>query len=317
MSVIATEEILKDLKKVGILATRVTHFDHGSSRSTYKIEAGGNKLVLKLFDPAHHKSLQDEITLLYEVTKYYDSVHPPLQKKPIPVARRLACIYPFFDGHLFSKAKIKEKHFEFGKVVAEFDSALKHLPVNKNPTLSKNLLALPSPKCTSASLGRLTENAARLFNKEIALTDLNLIRQQYIHKDLHFDNVLYRSTSKKHLIIDTGGISIQFLPREIAVPIGNELLDSSGNFSPHNVRELVRGYSVTTRLTDNERKLIPLFIIQKKLGEIEHLCKQVLLANRDTETTELMKKYLTLSRESLTYVVKEYGRLRAFFAELK
>lgn len=200
-------------------------------------------------------------------------------------------------------------------IVAELDIALQKLPSNliiSNP----NLLNLPPRAYPSKPLNQLAINATKLFTKKILTIDFNLIRKQFIHKDLHFLNVIYNVTNEKYLVIDTSGISINFLPREIAVSIGNILLDSYGNLSKNNVINLLRGYNSIIKLNDTERKVIPLFIIQKKLGEIEYLYKQLRLANSNRQGIEIIKKYISSSVRTLTYVVKEYDNLVNFFSEI-
>ncbi len=147
------------------------------------------------------------------------------------------------------------------------------------------------------------------------VNNFNLIRTQYIHKDLHFFNVVYNTINKKYLIIDTNGLSVHFLPREIAVSIGNTLLDSHGDFSKNNIKNLIRGYDSIMKLNNSERKVIPLFIIQKKLGEIKYLYKQLQLANYSNQNNKIIKKYISLSIKTLNYLVNEYDNLVNFFSK--
>jgi len=310
------KQILDDLTRVGIFATHAVPFGDGSSQSIYKIKTNTGNLTLKLFTLSNYKRVQYEITLLYKIAKYHKFTILPIHKKPIMVCGGPAYIYKFFEGKIYSDVLIKKKYYKFGVIIAELDIALQRLPLGPIIISNSDLLNLPPQTYPNKTLNQLVVNATKLFTKEVLTTNFNLIHKQYIHKDLHFFNIIYNVMKEKYLIIDTSGISINFLPREISVSVGNILLDSHGNISKNNVINLLRGYDSIMKLNKIEKRAIPLFIIQKKLGEIEYLHKQLQLANFTKQGTEIIKKYTSLSVRTLNYVVKEYDSLVNFFSEI-
>lgn len=311
---LSKKQISDELSKINIHLDQIESFNEGTSKSTYKIKTKKDIIILKLFSNSDYNTIKDKINLLHKISKHYKDTLLPINSEPLIIHGITSYIYKYFSGESFSKIRIKNKSFEFGKIVAGFDVALQKIPLNQNMVSNADLLYIPGQKYSDLGISELTNMAIGMFKTEISNIDLRKIRKQYIHKDLHYHNVVYNPSSKEHLIVDMDGISIQYLPREIAVSIGNLLLDPSDNFSKINILDLMQGYNSILALNDEEKKSIPLFIIQKKLGEIDYLHTQLSEINKENiEEIKSIKKYIELSQKALKYTLENYNILVDFF----
>jgi Ser/Thr protein kinase RdoA (MazF antagonist) len=311
---LSKKQISDELSKINIHLNQIESFSEGTSKSTYKIKTKEDTMILKLFSNSDYNTIKDKINLLHKISKHYKHVVLPTNCEPLIIQGVPSYIYKYFNGEIFSKIKIKNKSFEFGKIVAEFDIALQKIPLNQSVVSDADLLFLPNQKYSDLEISKLTNMAIGMFKTEISNIDLSKIRKQYIHKDLHYHNVVYNPANREHLIVDMDGISVQYLPREIAVSIGNLLLNPSNNFSKINVLNLMQGYSSILALNDEEKKSIPLFIIQKKLGEIDYLHTQLSEINKENiEEIKSINNYIELSQKALKYTLENYDILVDFF----
>jgi|SRR3989344_512106 len=306
-------QIALGLTQVDIVTKKISLFHNNISETIYKIDAQQENLVLKVFSPSDYNTIQKEILLLQKLSRYYHSVITPKHKSPIMIGRNPSYIYRYFQGKRFSEIAIPDKYFTFGTIVAEFDVALKKLYETSNEKQPKNPFWIPKRRYPNLRLTHLTSYAVNLFEREIRSTDFKKIRAQYVHKDLHFYNVIYNKSKRSHCIIDTNGISVQYLPREISVCVGNVLTDSFNRFSKKRVTDIMRGYSTLIKLSKAEKKAIPLFIIQKKLGEIDYLYKQLKLRKNNVK---VIKKHIHLSQKVLSYTTNRYDDLVDFFSNI-
>ena len=306
-------QIALGLAQVGIATKKVSLFHNNISETVYKIDTQQENLVLKIFSPSDYDTEQKEMLLLQRLSRYYHSVITPRHKSPIMIDKNPSYIYRYFQGKRFSEITIPDKYFTFGTIVAELDVALKKLYETSNEKQPKDPFWIPKRKYPNLRLTHLTSHAIDFFERKIRSTDFKKIRSQYIHKDLHFYNVIYNKSNRSHLIIDTSGISVQYLPREISVCVGNVLVDSSNRFSKKRVADIMRGYSTSIKLNEVEKKIIPLFIIQKKLGEIDYLYKQLKLRK---ENIKIIKKHIYLSQQVLRYTIDKYDNLVDFFSNI-
>ena len=313
---ITEKQIFNELSKANIYPEKMESFNEGTSRSTYKIKTEKDTFVLKLFNDANYNEIKDKITLLQKLSVHYGNILLPINHEPVMINGTPSYIYKYFEGECFSKISIKNKCFKFGKIVAELDIALQKISADLSSFSETKLLYLPKQKYSDMNINKLTNTTIKIFNNKLSHIDFDRIRKQYVHKDLHYYNVVYDPKNKNHLIVDTDGISIQYLPREIAVSVGNILLDSSNNFSEKKVAKLMSGYSTLIKLSDGEKKTVPLFIIQKKLGEIDYLYKQLTLTNKENvQDIENINKFILLSQNALEYTANNYDSLVSFFSK--
>jgi len=248
---ITEKQIFNELSKINIYPDKIEPFNEGTSRSTYKVKTEKNTFVLKLFHDSNYNEIQDKITLLQKISSHYSNVILPTNNKPMIINEIPSYIYKYFEGQCFSEISIENKCFEFGKIVAELDTALQKISTELSTISDTSLLYLPEQKFSDLNINKLSGTAIKIFNDNLSNIDFNKIRKQYIHKDLHYYNVIHNPTNKNYLIIDTDGLSVQYLPREIAVSVGNLLLDSSNVFSEKEVTALMNGYEETVRICKN------------------------------------------------------------------
>lgn len=307
------KQIADGLGKANIYPTKITFFNNSSSQSIYKINTKKETFVLKIFRSSYYDELQKEIALLRKLAPHFNNILLPIHTDPIMINKRPAYVYRFFNGRRFSDIIINRKYFIFGKIVAELDVALQRLPADFKDISNNNLCLVPRRIYQNSRLNNLANQAIKLFDEEIKKINFDKIRKQYIHKDLHFFNVIYNVKNKDYLIIDTNGLSIQYLPREIAVSAGNILVRYPDSIVKKDIKDLLAGYNSLIKLNGKEKESIPLFMIQKKLGEIDYLHGQL---GRYQYNTRIIQRYLNLSQKTLEYIVKEYDSLVNFFKQL-
>ncbi|HED37509.1 MAG TPA: hypothetical protein ENI76_04590, partial [Ignavibacteria bacterium] len=116
---ITEKQIFNELSKANIYPEKMESFNEGTSKSTYKIKTKKDTFVLKLFNDANYNDIKDKITLLRKLSIHYGNILLPINHKPVMINGTPSYIYKYFEGECFSKISIKNKCFEFGKIVAE------------------------------------------------------------------------------------------------------------------------------------------------------------------------------------------------------
>ncbi len=301
------------LLSLGIPVNNAHLFKDGTLQSTYKIKSEKGLFVVKLFNKDREKFIKQEITRLREIHQYSDLTIYPLHRYPLWIGNKIAYYYKFFNGKKLSVSKTSNVHYKFGKLAGLFDLVLQKLVYNKREFSFNKILesCINNISVNNYSTGTAEwiRKGQELFKQEFNHKDFSRIRIQFIHKDLHFDNVLYNKTLDRYFIIDTGGLSLQFLPRELAVIIGKEFV-GKGNKIRHNViHGLLRGYNEFVKFSKIEAESIPLFIIEKKIGELIFLNQQY---KNNNISKKIFDKYQRLSLRNLKVAVNHYEELVKF-----
>lgn len=309
-----TNNIKNVLSSLGIQVKEVKHFEYGTSQSTYKIKSGSEFFVIKLFNKDRERFIEQEISHLRQIRRYSNLTIFPLNKKALLAGPKVAYYYKFFDGDRMSGLKIDEIYYKFGKLAAHFDLILQNLPYNKEDFSSHNFLncnTLIENKNLAngydTKIANLIKKGQELLKEEFSNKDFSQIRTQFIHKDLHFDNILYNKQLDQYFIIDTAGLSVQFLPKELAVIIGKEFVTIDNKINHRIIHDLLRGYNEFIKFNKIEMESIPLFIIEKKIGELVFLYCQY---ENNNISEKMFNKYSNLSLRNLQVAVNKYKELR-------
>lgn len=313
--IIFNDKIRRDFAGYEIKVSRLWRLSSSSSLSTYKVNTSRGVYILKAFGSSQFDDIEKQVQILHQVAKYYHSIITPTHPHALLVGGYPAYMYRFFCGKRYSQISIKDKYFIFGRIVAELDTALMNLPVKKYITNQPLISSKSLSEITNISFKHLMHRSSKLFSQEKLRLQLSKIRHQYIHKDLHFFNLLYNTVTNKYLVIDTGGMSIQPITRELAVPIGNVILNSMGRVNLRHAKDVQRGYETLVPLTPVEKRSIPIFIIQKKIGEISYINAQLAKQGKNKRFRKIISSYKLQSKRVLSYVLREYSYLVDFFSE--
>lgn len=310
------ENIKIELLKYGIEVFDVQLFKDGTLRSTYKIKSRTEEYVVKLYDFENEEKIQEEISCLRKIRHKSGRVTIyPLNEKVIKFGNMVGYYYDFFNGKKISDYHLENIHYRFGQLAGNLDMLLSELSFKESGHTTLFLLAqLSAAKqnlemICNERIKSLINKGFVLIDKEIKNLDFSKIRRQFIHKDLHFDNVIYDPIKDQFFIIDTSGLSVNFLPREIAVIIANEFwLNNEINY--HAIQRLLKGYNEVIQLTKSELSSIVLFMINKKIGELLFLQ----IRFRENKLSKSMyKKYMSLSSNNLEALIKNYADLKRLF----
>lgn len=314
------EDIVK-IKSVlinrGIAVKSVKLFEEGTLRDTFKIIAESTDYVVKLFDSSAIGRVKFEIENLRKISNVTDLAICPLNAEPLIFGDRVGYYYEFFDGKMLNQGHINNLHYRFGTMVGEFDNALKTLSFNQQQhargliEYMAKINRLPVDIAHDNNTLCLIKKGLVKINKEWNRMDISNLRIQFIHKDLHFNNVIYNEKNNKFFIVDTAGLSVQFLAKEISVIIGNEFVSGDViNFQI--VSAIIGGYSKHVLLNKNEIKAIPLFIIEKKIGELNFIQEQF---NNRYLSLQMYEKYKKLSSNNLRKIIENYDLIVDFLSK--
>lgn len=308
-----TSEIIKTMSALGVEPAEVKLFKDGTLQSTYKIKAKNGLFVIKLFDRELKNLIQNEINNLKRISRDGEFCIRPINQEILEVGDKIGYYYKYFEGKKISSLKIDNIHYRFGKLAARFDLELSKLDFQRSEFAPKSLLStLASLECVEmfsndSTISPLIEKGCQILEKNKHDLDFLKVRIQYIHKDLHFDNVIYNKKTDNFFIIDTTGLRVHFLPKELAVIIGNEFWN--GKVKYKKINDLLYGYSNLIRFNKTELSSIPLFIIDKKIGELNFLQTQY---NNGKLSEAMYCKYIELSSRNLDSIIKNFSVIQEY-----
>jgi hypothetical protein len=269
--------------------------------------------VIKLFDIELRDLIQNEINNLRRISSDGEFCIRPINKEILEVGDKIGYYYKYFEGKKISSLKIDNIHYRFGELAARFDLVLSNLDFQRSKFAPESLLSnLAGVECVEmfsndSTIAPLIEKGCRILEKSKHDLDFSKVRIQYIHKDLHFDNVIYNKKTDDFFIIDTTGLRVHFLPKELAVIIGNEFWNDKVEYKV--INDLLSGYSNLIRFNKTELSSIPLFIIDKKIGELIFLQTQY---NNGKLSEAMYRKYIKLSSRNLDSVIDNFSVIQEY-----
>jgi len=320
----SVSSIYKDIAKIkrvlensGIVVRSVKLFKEGTLRATFKVITESTDYVVKLSSNLDIERVKLEIENLKKISTVTDLAVCPLNAEPLIFGSKVGYYYKFFNGKMLNHRCINNLYYRFGVVVGEFDNALKALPFNHQEQTQRlinhmtKINSLPIDAIHSEDTLSLIKKGLTKINKEWSNIEVSNLRTQFIHKDLHFNNVLYNKNNDKFFIIDMAGLSVQFLAKEISVIIGNEFISRDViNFQI--ISDIVNGYSDRVLLNEDEVRAIPIFVIEKKIGELNFLQEQF---NNGGITLRMYNKYKRLSTNNLREIIEKYNLIASFLSK--
>ncbi|MEI6498433.1 MAG: hypothetical protein WCO23_00535 [bacterium] len=306
-------EIEETMSVLGLEIREVTLFKYGLSQSTYKITAKTGIFVIKLFDRGLGSLIQNEINNLRRISRHCEFCVRSINEKILEVGDKIGYYYQYFDGKKISSLKIDNIYFRFGELAARFDIALSELDFQKSEFAPKSLLStFAEVQCiemfsNDPTIISLVKRGCQILKTNKNYLDFSKVGIQYIHKDLHFDNVIYCKKTNNFFIIDTTGLRVHFLPKELAVIIGNEFWSDKVEYKK--IDDLLSGYLGLIRLNKTELSSIPLFIIDKKIGELKFLQTQYI----NGKLCEAMYfKHIKLSSRNLGSIIDNFSVIQNY-----
>ena len=306
-------EIKETMSALGVETKKVKLFKDGTLQSTYKIKAKTGIFVIKLFDKKLSVLIQNEINNLRKISDDGKFFIRPINEEVLEVRDKIGYYYRYFEGKKINSLKIDNIYYRFGELAARFDLVLSNIEFQKEKFAPKNLLStLAGVECAEMfsnnfSSYSLIKRGYQILEKSKCDLDFSKVRIQYIHKDLHFDNVIYNKKTSAFFIIDTAGLRVHFLPKELAVIIGNEFWN--GKIEYKKINDLLTGYSSLIRFNKTELSSIPLFIIDKKIGELIFLQTQY---NNGKISNAMYRKYMKLSSGNMNGMINYFSVIQEY-----
>lgn len=314
---------LKDLKErlsgMEFKVKSVKKLYAGTSRTTYLINTDKGKYVLKLYEKRKKSNIQKLINLLIKINSKKEITINPINSKILLFNDYVGFIYRFFEGKHFTQLKIRNKLFEFGKVVGDFNKLTKNISLKMSPR-ERNMInnyvehMLYEAKKTMNFLNKKHDSyslkIAKLMEKGIPIVKKEYngskYRIQLIHGDLHFDNIIYDTKSKKYLIIDMDGLRNAFLVQEISVML-SYLLTNSPNENKRRIKGILGGYESKVKLKVKEKKALPFLMILRKFSQIVWLISQF---NKKKITKREFRLFMNGSLKQLKIIINQYEQLK-------
>jgi len=308
-----TSEIKETMSALGVESGEVKLFKDGTLQSTYKIKAKTGLFVIKLFERELMNLIQNEMNNLRRISGDGEFCVRPINKEILEVGDKIGYYYKYFEGKKISSLKNNNIHYRFGELTAQFDLRLSNLDFQRSKfapeSLLSNMASVGRVKMFSndSTIASLVTKGCQILKKSKLDLDFSKIRIQYIHNDLHFDNVIYNRKTDRFFIIDTTGIRVHFLPKELAVIVGNEFWN--GKIKYKEINDLLTGYSSLIRFNEIELLSIPLFIINKKIGELGFLQTQYY---SDKISDAMYNKYVKLSSRNLHAIINNFSLIQKY-----
>jgi len=316
------KEMLKALRNQGICADSVKMAPKGTAMETYFVKCGKDKFVLKLHHSWSKRRVQKLIGLLLKINSKKEMVVHPLRKKVLKVGREYGYMYRFFEGKSFQDSNVKNKLFQFGELHGEFSKIVGKIKVKqtKEDRGWTTHFFEHALQCADEAIkecegkGRYYGKISSLLKKGARIIKdckLGNYRMGLIHGDMHMNNVFYNPKLKSSLIFDNSCIGRGIIAAQITVPLSYELTNSDKKNSQA-IKVLIKGYTSKFKLTNKEKKVIPDFILVRKIGEVNYLLWQHKSGLRDKRFKDCMKNSL----RQLDIAIRHYGKLQKIFSLL-
>jgi len=310
-------EIENGLSELNLDIKSVKQLPYGAMRNTYLIKTNKKKYILKVFDKSKKRQIQKIIKILNQINLKKEITINPINKRVLSFENSVGFIYHFFNGEVFEKILLPNKLSEFGEIVGEFNS--KTLKFSKIRNKSSKSFIEAEIKKFRETIKFLSKNK-RIYSKyiiDLFERGINIIENSgyysvrvcLIHGDLHFQNVLYNITQKDFRIIDCLNIDSGFLPREIMVVISHIIKDDVDK-NKKIIKEVLGAYSSRVKLTKDELKSIPLFMLIHKMGEVNWLVTRY---NKKEIPKSVFDEFMAIDPEQLEKIINQFGNLSKSF----
>jgi Ser/Thr protein kinase RdoA (MazF antagonist) len=289
----------------------------GTNVNTYLAEQAGKKFVLKVYPKREKKEIQELVGLLRAINSGGKITIDPLNPRVLSYQKYVGFVYQFFVGKEFKHARMKNRLYTFGKLIGDFDEKASKVKTSRlDPTDAKKerVSCIPDAKALVPKLSKskdprfqkaahMLKIAVRKVEKESA--DLSRCRICLLHLDMNHSNVIYNEKTGKYMVIDSKEIRSGYLPEEIAVPI-SDLIGRSTTKNRRIIKELIRGYESKIKLRKEEKRLIPFFMMLRKMGELVWLFHRYM---KDDIPKPIFIKHIKISSRRLATIISQYDEL--------
>lgn len=240
---------------------------------TYLVSGNADQFVFRVYSLnwRTRTEIEEEIKLLIELDKNKISVSYPLPDKEnnfiqtlnAPEGDRHAVLFTYANGkkmHILAE----ETHFAIGELMARFHTVTDSRKTNR-ANYTPEVILIDSLKQVSVYLPAATEemhfmqSLQKYLLNEFENADMSQIRQGIVHLDIWFDN-LNISSGNKVTIFDFDFCGNGWLCLDVAyyiLQLHNVEKYEPKDYQPK-VDSFIKGYESITRLTIEEKRLIPM-----------------------------------------------------------
>jgi len=312
------DDIRNRLSKLNMEIISIKKVDSGTSKNSYIINTNNGMLMLKLYDLKKRIKIQKQVNILRRINLKKEITINPLFSRVLITDKYCGYVYKYFNGKSFFSVKIPNKLIIFGEIVGEFSKLTKNIKLDDPTSFSIKNKIRESRRIIFDLIkkgDKYSEIITNLMSDGIDILKREKFeksyRSQIIHGDLHFDNVLYNSKTKKYLIIDIDGLEKSYVIREIVVSmsymIGKSILKNKKI-----IEALLNGYESKFKLTTKEKLTIPSLMILRKFSEIKWL-----ISNNDMGKykPKEYKRYMDYSLKQLRIIINQYDSLRSILKD--
>ncbi len=273
------QQLIKEyFSSIGIAVKTASLLERGTNKNTYRMEAGKKFYILKLFDAKMSSRIQQQIQWLRLAHKIDDIAICPLNESLLRIGGKEGYYYEYFPGKPVMESNIPNVFPISGRVVGRFDKAMakvesfeanaKFWKENEEGRVKATVKSLQgSEDSYLEQLAGTIQKAYSLAESGLKKADIKGCRTQLIHSDLHFNNILFDRKANKFRVIDLDGLNPGLLAQEIAVTMSYALTDDAGQMQEKHLAELLKAYDGAVQLLPEEKSLIPLLVIKRKITE--------------------------------------------------
>ncbi len=309
--------IKNGLEKIGLKAKSISFLDAGTSKNNYIIKTKKEKYILKLFEKEKKKKIQRQIDLMREINEKEILTINPIHSKLLTFDSKVGYVYKYLEGKQYRELRIKNKLYNFGKIIGRFNRLTKNImPSKRNSSYIYKIKkeAKNTTKNMKWKKDFLHKKAKSLLEEGVKIIEQEYkgykFRTQLIHGDLHYDNVFYED--QKHIIIDVEGLENSILARESSTLI-TYMVDNSLIKFKIELKKFLKGYESEYKLTKKEKELMPLLMIVRKFGEIMYLLAQEYKKNLSKKEIEYFLGHTT---RKLKIIIKRYDEIKRIFKNI-
>ena len=294
--------IKSELRKMGLKIKSVKLLNKGgSSNEKFLVKTESEMYILKTFCIIKNKvmkirDLQHQMDLMQKINeKEIVSIFPVHTKVLVfNCIYKIGYVYKFVKGEplskLLSSTPNQVDSFKIGKSIGKFHKYSKNLFKSKYKKITwkrrlfnitrqlKGSNFLKSHDCFSLLNNFISKTNPKSFTFLIRkyFSEYTNTRTQIIHTDLHEENIIVTPTGNL-ILVDVDGLQGGHTSQDIAgylIPT-HKLLDLSEIDDTIQYDKFLSGYKSEFKLTKNEVKIIPLWMLVRLLTNFEYIIDEI------------------------------------------
>ncbi|MFD2700040.1 phosphotransferase [Paenibacillus shunpengii] len=309
----------------------ITRLRGGMNNSSYRLGIRNQEYVLRLYE-----SHQDQDKVLYEhavldslsrIERRFEIpelVHTPQGNTITYCNGKIAALFRYKEGRN-PELTAPQQYEQLGLQAGQLSAALSRVELTHTPVYPPYYrLDISYPECPPAYLlsflnqpdpvfqhqahqmKEMAESVAQLFE---ALRFIDQLPHQIVHGDLNASNVLENDQGQIYAILDFEFATLDARVMELAVPL-SDMLGHEEEEMWENCIALISGFTSVIELGEDERAVIPLLILLRRLDVVMHFISRwrkgidsYAVVERQLEELYARMKWMDKNRDQLASIL--------------